>query len=67
MNYLAANSLVMSFLFVGLVMAAAELFSKHVVHERIHSSAIAIAIGLAMAYVGGRLSGGSSGIADIGV
>lgn len=66
-NYLAANSLVMSFLFVGLVMAVAELFSKHVVHERIHSSAIAIAIGLAMAYVGGKLSGGSSGIADIGV
>lgn len=66
-NYLVGNSLVMSFLFVGLVMAVSELLSKHVLQERIHSSAIAIAIGLVMAYIGGKLSGGSRGIADISI
>lgn len=66
-NYLVGNSLVMSFLFVGVIMAASEALSRYVLHGRIHASAIAIAAGLAMAYVGGRLSGGSGGIADIGV
>lgn len=66
-SYLTGHSLVMSFLFIGLVMAAATLISKHVVRGHIHPSAIAIVAGLVIAYIGGRLGGGSKGIADLAV
>jgi malonate transporter MadM subunit len=39
--------------------------SKHLTFGRIHGSAIAIVAGLVLAYVGGVMTGGKNGIADI--
>lgn len=61
-----SNGLVMAFLIVGVLSFVAELLSK-ATKGRIHSSAIAIYIGLMLAYVGGRLTGGSKGISDVGI
>ena len=67
LEYIAENSLVMSFLFVGLIMALSQLAADRLFRRRIHASAIAIFAGLAAAYVGGRITGGSKGIADLAV
>lgn len=64
-EYILENSLVMSFLFVGIVMGVAEIISKKLLHGRIHASAIGIIIGLFAAYIGGVMSDGANGIADI--
>ena len=61
-----SNGLVMAFLIVGVLSFVAELLAK-ATKGRIHSSAIAIYIGLMLAYVGGRLTGGSKGISDVGI
>lgn len=66
-SYLTSHSLVMSFLFIGLIMALARFLSKTVARGHIHPSAIAIVAGLVIAYIGGVLSGGTKGIADIAV
>lgn len=67
LKYLTSNSLVMSFLFVGLVMTASVFISKKLLKGRLHPSAIAIIMGLLIAYIGGTVGGGSKGIADIAV
>jgi malonate transporter MadM subunit len=61
----ASKGLVMAFLFVGITMWLCYAFSKHVTKGRIHGSAIAILLGLILALVGGLLTGGKKGIADI--
>lgn len=67
LDYLTENSLVMSFLFIGIVMLAAKWVAGRLLRGRIHASAIAIFAGLVAAYVGGRLTGGGKGIADVAV
>jgi len=62
-----ANSFVMAFLIVGVVSLFANFVSSKVTKGRIHSSAIAIFIALVLAYVGGCLTGGKKGLADIGM
>ena len=59
------NGLVAAFAIVGLVMMVSEFLSRKLTSGRVQGSAIAILIGLAMAYVGGKLSGGTNGLADI--
>lgn len=59
------NSLVMSFLFVGIVLLISDLLAKHLFRGRLRPSAIAIFIALAAAYIGGRLTGGQKGISDL--
>ena len=66
-NIMINNGLVMSFLFIGLLMWFSTMISKYLTKGRIHSSAIAIILGLILAYVGGVLTGGNKGIADIAV
>ncbi len=66
-NLFVSNSLVMSFLVVGIISLFANFVSAKVTRGRIHASAIAIFFGLLLAYVGGRLAGGSKGLADIGI
>ena len=41
--------------------------SRHLTFGRVHGSAIAITLGLLLAYLGGQYTGGSKGIADIGL
>ena len=61
------NSFVMAFLVVGIVSLFANFVSSKITKGRIHSSAIAIFIALILAYVGGCLTDGKKGLADIGM
>lgn len=59
-----SNGLVMSFLFIGIVTWIAYKLSDFT-KGRIHGSAIAIILGLILAYFGGITSGGNKGLASI--
>ena len=60
-----SNGLVMAFMFIGLITFLSYYASDKLTNNRIHGSAIAIVAGLALAYWGGTVSGGSKGLADI--
>ncbi|WP_437879469.1 malonate transporter subunit MadM [Pseudomonas sp. LRF_L74] len=62
---LAQNGLVTAFAVVGGIMWLSVLLSKHLTFGRVHGSAIAIVIGLILAWVGGTLTGGQKGLADL--
>ncbi|HUF74388.1 MAG TPA: malonate transporter subunit MadM [Gammaproteobacteria bacterium] len=62
---LTANSLIVAFVFVGVLVWLSYLLSNWLTRGRIHGSAVAITIGLVLAYAGGRMTGGSQGIADL--
>jgi len=64
---LIGNGLVLSFAIVGVVMYLSVLISRHLTMGRIHGSAIAIAIGLILAYFGGASTHGQKGLADFSV
>jgi malonate transporter MadM subunit len=64
---LVDKGLVAAFLFVGLITWLSYWLSKNVTRGYVHGSAIAIAIGLGLAYVGGLYTGGNKGLADIAV
>ena len=62
---LTANQLIVAFAIVGIIIWFSYRLSKTLTGGRIHGSAIAIVIGLVLAWVGGTQTGGSKGIADI--
>jgi malonate transporter MadM subunit len=66
-SVLVENGLITAFAFVGVVVWLSYLLSNTLTAGRIHGSAIAILAGLVLAWVGGVVTGGSRGIADIGV
>ena len=59
------NSIITAFVFVAVVMWVSYWLSDRLTRGHVHGSAIAIALGLLIAYVGGAFTGGSKGIADI--
>jgi len=60
------NGLVVAFAVVGLVMLVSGFISRKLTFGRVQGSAIAILIGLALAWVGGKYSDhGTKGLADI--
>ena len=59
------NGLITAFALVGLLVWASYWLSARFSRGRVHGSAIAIAIGLVLAYVGGAVTGGSQGLADV--
>jgi malonate transporter MadM subunit len=59
------QALIIAFAFVGVIMFVSYVISKRLTFGRIHGSAIAILIGLILAFVGGTLTGGKKGIADL--
>jgi len=59
------HGLVMAFALIGLVMWVSYVISKRLTFGRIHGSAIAIVLGLVLAYLGGIATGGKNGVADI--
>ena len=62
---LVSNGLMTAFLFVGAVVWASYFISGKLTGGRLHGSAVAILTGLVLAYVGGVVTGGSQGLADI--
>lgn len=61
---LGKNGIITGFVFVGVVMWLSYWMSGALTRGRIHGSAIAIALGLALAWVSGGITGGSKGVAD---
>ena len=59
------NGLILSFAIVGLIVFCSGFLSRKLTFGRVQGSAIAILIGLTLAYVGGRMTGGSKGLADL--
>ena len=59
------NGFVMAFLIVGIIAMFSNFVSAKVTRGRIHASAIAIFLGLILAYIGGKVAGGSKGLADV--
>ncbi|MCH7320316.1 malonate transporter subunit MadM [Solibacillus sp. MA9] len=62
---LESNGLITGFVIVGITMYVAYLISNKLTKGLIHGSAIAIVLGLVLAYFGGVYSGGTKGLADI--
>lgn len=62
---LIKNGLLFAFAFVGATMWLSYWLSNRFTNGRIHGSAIAILVGLVLAYVGGVTTGGSKGLADV--
>ncbi len=63
-SVLAKNGLITAFVFVGVLVWVSYQLSARLTHGHIHGSAIAIALGLVLAWVGGSITGGSQGLAD---
>jgi len=59
------NGLVVAFAVVGLTVWFSYWLSDKLTAGRIHGSVIAITLGLVAAYVGGLITGGGTGVADI--
>ena len=64
-SVLTKYSLVTAFAVVGIIVWFSYLVSKRLTRGWMHGSAIAILLGLLLAYVGGMATGGKKGIADI--
>ncbi|MEA5405824.1 malonate transporter subunit MadM [Arcicella sp. DC2W] len=64
-KFLEKNGIVFTFLVVSLIIYFSELIAVKVTNKKIPGSAIAIIIGLLLAYFGGVATGGEKGIADI--
>ena len=64
-NFLGAGSIVTGFLFAGAIILVSDFISKKFTKGRLHPSAIAIFFGLIFAYVGGVVTGGEKGLADV--
>jgi malonate transporter MadM subunit len=62
---LAKEGIVTAFATVGVIMYLSSLAAKYLTGGRIHGSAIAIVTGIVLAYIGGRVSHGHGGIADL--
>ncbi|GGA36990.1 malonate transporter subunit MadM [Sphingomonas psychrolutea] len=66
-HVLTANALLVAFAMVGIIMWLSNALASRLTGGRIHGSAIAIIIGLALAFWGGIATGGHKGLSDIPV
>jgi len=66
-DVLAKNGLITAFAFVGITVWLSYLVSDRLTKGRLHGSAIAILTGLVLAWIGGEVTGGTQGLADIPV
>ncbi|WP_274572528.1 malonate transporter subunit MadM [Neisseria leonii] len=67
MSILSKNTLVTALAVTGLMMFVSHLLSKYLTRGKLQSSAIAIMLGLILAYIAGTFTGGSKGVADVSV
>tara|TARA_S200000501_G_scaffold166694_1_gene157059 strand:- start:1040 stop:1798 length:759 start_codon:yes stop_codon:yes gene_type:complete len=65
LDVLEKNALITAFVVVALVLWFSNLLAKKLFAGKIHGSAIALVVGLTLAYVGGSFTGGDKGLADI--
>jgi len=66
-DVLTKNGLVAAFLLVGMLVWVSYQISEKLTRGKVHGSAIAITLGLLLAYFAGASTGGSRGVADIGL
>lgn len=66
-NLFSKYDLITSFTIVGITMYVAYVLSNKLTKGRIHGSAIAIVLGLVLAYIGGIQTGGEKGLSDISI
>lgn len=59
------NGIITAFLFVGCMVWISYFLSEKLTKGKLHGSAIAIMLGLILAYWGGTVTGGDKGLADI--
>ncbi|MDV2685957.1 malonate transporter subunit MadM [Alkalihalophilus lindianensis] len=64
-SVLEKNGLVTAFAAIGIMMYISYFLSKVLTRGRVHGSAIAIILGLTLAYFGGITTGGDKGLADL--
>lgn len=64
---LASKDLLTAFALVGAVMWFSYFISRRFTRGRLHGSAIAILLGLVLAWIGGVTTGGEDGIADVAI
>lgn len=64
---LAKNALITAFVCVGMIVWLSYFLSAKLTRGHLHGSAVAIAIGLMLAWLGGTKTGGSNGLADFTV
>jgi malonate transporter MadM subunit len=64
-SVLTANALITAFVFVGLLVWLSYWVSDKFTRGHLHGSAIAITVGLVLAWVGGTMTGGNRGLADL--
>lgn len=62
---LSGNALITAFMFVGALVWLSYLISEKLTRGHVHGSAIAIALGLVLAWYGGLTTGGTTGLADV--
>ena len=60
-----ANGLIFAFAVVAMIVWVAYLVSDRLTGGRVHASAVAVVIGLLLAYVGGVKTGGDAGLSDV--
>lgn len=65
LSVVAKNELIAALAIIGLLVWSSYWLSAKLTRGRLHGSAIAITIGLVLAYAGGVLTGGSRGLADL--
>lgn len=64
---LTKNGLITAFVVVGILVWVSYFLSDKLTRGHVHGSAIAIAIGLVLAWVGGKYAGGTKGLADVSI
>jgi malonate transporter MadM subunit len=64
LSFAGDNGLLVAFVFVGLVMALSSWVARNLTRGKVHGSAIAIALGLVLAWAVGADTGGKNGVAD---
>ncbi|SDD36609.1 malonate transporter, MadM subunit [Paracoccus isoporae] len=64
-DVLIKNGLLFAFVVVGAVMWLSYYVSHHLTRGRLHGSAVAIIMGLVLAWLGGLFTGGTKGLSDI--
>jgi malonate transporter MadM subunit len=66
-KFFIQNGLIVAFLTVAVIMLISSFISRRITKKKIPDSAVAIFIGLLLAYIGGRIGKGTKGIADVSI